>query len=225
MPTDGDTVPDPRLMRFIRDNLPLAPLPTLPEIRLHRAVPESGLRRLLAERGETAIPYWAYAWGGGLALARHVLDVPQTVLGRRVVDLGTGSGLVAIAAARAGAAAVTAVDIDPAALSAATLNAAANGVRLDIVIADLTAGPPPAADIVLVGDLFYERALALRVLRFLDGCLGAGLDVLVGDPWRLHLPKERLRLVAEYRVHDFGRADASPSAVFALAPAAPPDAK
>lgn len=213
--------PDPRLLRLIAERLPIAPASSLPEIRLHRADPQIGLRRLLAEWSKVSdAPYWAYAWGGGLALARHVLGHPEAVAGRRVLDLGTGSGLVAIAAAKAGAASVTAVDVDPCAIAAATLNAAANAVRLNALIADPTAGPPPEADIVLVGDLFYERKTARRVTGWLDRCLEAGIPVLIGDPWRAHLPRGRLRLIAEYPVRDFGSAEERASGIFVLEPIA-----
>src|SRR5439155_16472472 len=116
-------------------------------------------------------PFWAFAWAGGQALARYLLDHPERVRGRQVIDLASGSGLVAIAAARAGAAAVTAYDIDPLAAAAIGVNAAANGVTVRAVCADVLDedGPPsPGADLVLAGDAFYERDLAARVLRFLE---------------------------------------------------------
>ena len=191
---------------FIRARLPLGPVPGVPEIRLHRAGPASGLSRL-AERDEAGFgsPYWAYHWGGGLALARHVLDRPQTVRGRAVLDLGAGSGLVAIAAALAGARTVIAADIDPYAAAVLPLNAEANGVSLMVLREDLTGGAPPAGvEAVLVGDLFYEDKLARGVAAFLDRCLGAGITVLVGDPGRAFLPRQRLREHATYRVTERG---------------------
>jgi predicted nicotinamide N-methyase len=215
---------DPDLLRFIRENLPLAPVASVPEIRLHKAVPGSGLRRLAAAdaRGFGS-PYWAYDWGGGLALARHILDRPETVAGRRVLDLGAGSGIVAIAAAMAGAGPVVAADIDRYAIAAIGLNAAANGVAIETILGDLTAGPPPAVDLVTAADLFYERRLAARVTAYLDRCLAAGIEVLIGDPRRAFLPQARLRLIADYPVADFGEAaggTTKPGAVFALVPAA-----
>jgi predicted nicotinamide N-methyase len=203
--------------RFIRERLPLAPVPGAPEISLHQATPSSGLWRL-AERGggRFGSPYWAYCWGGGLALARHVLDRPETAAGRRALDLGAGSGLVGIAAAMAGARTAIASEVDPYACAALRLNAAANGIAFAEVVGDLTAGPPPDVDLVLVGDLFYDADLAARVIAFLERCADAGLDVLIGDPWRAYLPRPRLRLLAEYRVADFG-AGATASGVFALA--------
>jgi len=204
--------------RFVRERLPLAPVPSLPDIRLHRATPASGFSRAGFEA-----PYWAYAWGGGLALARYVLERPETVAGRRVLDLGAGSGLVAIAAAKAGASAVSVSDADPWALAALELNGAANGVAFAAVFGDLLDWPPPAVDLVLVGDLFYDAALAARVTAFLDRCAEAGIEALVGDPWRAPLPRERLRRIAEYQVADFGDGPAggsTASAVFAFEPSA-----
>ena len=210
------------LQQFIRANLPVVAVPAIPEIRLHKAGPASGLRRL-AEVDEHGFgsPYWAYYWGGGLALARHILDRPETVAGRRVLDLGSGSGIVGIAAAKAGASEVIAVDTDRYAVAAIGLNAAANGVTISTVLGDLTAGPPLPVDVATVGDLFYERDLAERVTAFLDRCLNAGIDVLIGDPWRAFLPCSRLQLIAEYPVSEFGEARnaaAKPSAVFSFRP-------
>lgn len=202
---------------FIAANLPVAPVPGIPEIRLHGAHPGSGLRRLTDQRSKLS-PYWAYSWAGGAVLARHLLDHPETVRGRAVLDLGTGSGLVAIAAAKAGAGKVTAVDIDAHAIAALRLNAALNGVTVEPLLADLTTGAPPPIDLLMVGDLFYERRLARRLTAFLDRCLAAGITVLVGDPGRTHLPRKRLAAIAEYHVTDFGAAAsvATPAAVFAF---------
>jgi predicted nicotinamide N-methyase len=162
-------------------------------------------------------PYWAYHWGGGLALARHILDHTEIVAGRKVLDLGAGSGIVAIAAAKAGAKSVIAADVDPYAIAATGLNAAANGVAVSTFLGDLTAGSPPGVDIVLAGDLFYEADLAERVTAFLDRCLGSKIEVLVGDPWRAFLPKTRLQLLAQYPGSDFGQTSCDaqkPNAVF-----------
>jgi predicted nicotinamide N-methyase len=211
------TLADPTV--FIRINLPPVPVPGVPEITLHKAVPSSRLGTLAAVDPDFASPYWAYHWAGGLALARFVLDHPEHVAGRRVLDLGTGAGLVAIAAAKAGAAAVAAADIDRYAIAALRLNAAHNGVAVSAIEADLTRGAPPAADVVLVGDLFYAPDLAARVIAFLDRCLAANIAVLIGDPWRAHLPTERLTMLAEYMVAETGHAATKPSAVFALGPA------
>ena len=214
--------PDPP--GFIRANMRIAPVPTLPEIRLYTAHPASGLWRLaeLDEDGSgPSPPYWAYHWAGGAALARHILDRPETVTGGRVLDLGAGSGIVGIAAAKAGAREVIAAEIDRYALAALGLNSALNDVEITAIGDDLTAGPPPPVNLVAVGDLFYERDLADRVTAFLDRCIAAGINVLIGDPGRAYLPRPRLRLLAEYRVSDVGEVKdvaMNPSAVFSLEP-------
>ena len=198
--SSGVTIAD-----FIRERLPLQPVPTVPEVRLHLAGPASGMGRVgEIEPRDAGAPYWAYVWGGGLALARHVLDRPDTVAGRAVLDLGSGSGLVAIAAMKAGAARVVAADVSFAAAEAARLNAAANGVAVEKMVADLLDGPPPSVDVTLVGDLFYEAVLATRVLAWLQTCRAAGIPILIGDPGRATLPLDRLAPVAEYPGADFG---------------------
>jgi predicted nicotinamide N-methyase len=189
-------------LAFIRDRAPLAPAAGLPEIRLHQADAASGLSRFASQGLRT--PYWAYLWAGGAALARYILDHPETVAGRRVIDLGAGSGVVAIAAMLAGARAATAVDVDTNALAAVGLNAAANGVAVSTALGDPTRRRPPFTDLIAVGDLFYEAALAERVMRFLGRCAGVGVGVLIGDPGRAYLPRERLRQIAAYDVADFG---------------------
>ncbi|MDG4855894.1 MULTISPECIES: 50S ribosomal protein L11 methyltransferase [unclassified Mesorhizobium] len=216
---------------FIKANMRLQPVPSLPEIRLYTAHPGSGLRRLLEPEdgshehaAEPQPPYWAYAWAGGAVLARYVLDRPSTVAGRRVLDLGAGSGLVGIAAARAGAREVTAAEIDRNGIVALRLNAEANGVVIIIIGEDISAGPPPSVDIVLAGDVFYGQAVARRIVPFLDRCLAAGIEVLVGDPGRAWLPRRRLRLLGEYQVPDVGGNGGSapkPSGIFAFLPSEP----
>jgi predicted nicotinamide N-methyase len=194
--------------QFIARNLPLAPVPSLPGVRLHLATPQSGLKRL-----QTGTPYWAYVWAGGLALASYIAEHPETVAGRHVLDLGSGSGLVGIAAAKAGALSVIASDTDANALRAVAMNAHANGVAIDVVPGDLLDGPVPASvDMVLVGDLFYAPRLARRLAGFLDRCLETGVTVLVGDPGRKPLPLPRLRRLGEYRVADFGTGNAAVAA-------------
>ena len=182
----------------------LASVRAIPELRLHGAHSGSGLRRLAEIDPDAPAPYWAFSWGGGLALARHVLDHPETVAGLAVLDLGAGSGLVAIAAAKAGARAVTAVEIDPFGCAAIPLNAAANGVAVALVTSDITAGPPPVVDLILAGDVFYDAAVGEKMLPFLDRCRAAGIAVLIGDPGRIPLPRHRLRQIAEYAVGDVG---------------------
>ncbi|TIP40726.1 methyltransferase [Mesorhizobium sp.] len=214
----------------------IAAVAALPEIRLYRAHPASGLWRLTRPQGRAAepeeeaneadedgpepqAPYWAYAWAGGAVLARYILDRPETVAGLRVLDLGAGSGLVGIAAAKAGASEVIASEIDRNGVAALGLNATANGVVIAVVGEDITAGPPPPVDVVAAGDLFYRQDLADRVIPFLDRCLTAGINVLIGDPGRAYLPRSRLRLLAEYQVPDVGQGAATkPSGVFSFEP-------
>lgn len=185
----------------IRERLRLAPVRNVPEVQLYTAHPGSRLRQLVPS---TRAPYWAYPWAGGQALARYALENPDVVAGKRVLDLGAGSGLVGIAAAKAGAGKVAAVDVDPWAVAATQLNTAANGVVLDVLCADLVGGTPPGVDLILAGDLFYDRRLAGRATRFFDRCVAAGIEVLVGDPGRRYLPRDRLRLIANYAIADFG---------------------
>jgi predicted nicotinamide N-methyase len=197
--------------RFITEKLVLTPVPGLPEISLYTAHPASGVGKLSRRRGGGALPpYWAYRWAGGLALAHHFTKVPSSVAGLTVLDLGAGSGLVGIAAAKAGAIRVIASDTDPNAGVAAAINAAANGIVLQFCEKDIIASEPPDVDLVAVGDLFYDAALARTVLRFLDSCFARGIRVLVGDPGRAHLPRARLLPIAEYRVADVGFAPVSP---------------
>jgi len=213
-PPVTSAIPEEDIATFIRNNLPVVAVPGVPEIRLHKAAPDSGLRRLAESDAGFASPYWAYHWAGGLALARHVLDHPEKVAGKRVVDLGAGGGLVGIAAAVAGAEFVLAVEIDPYAVAALRLNAALNGTKATVVTDDITAAPPPPADIMLVGDLFYAPDLAARVTSFLDGCLAHGMEVLVGDPWRAFLPRARLREIARYPVAETGARPGKTAGVF-----------
>lgn len=184
---------------FIVAHMPVAPVSGLP-LRLHGATPKSGVWRLAGEN----TPYWAWCWPGGLALAHHVLSIPQSLAERSVLDLGTGSGLVAVAARLAGASAVIACDIDPNAIAAARLNAALNGVAIDLLEADLLDGPAPQIDVVLVGDLFYATDLATRVCAFLDRCRQRGSEILVGDIGRPALPRHRLEPLSFWPVPDVG---------------------
>jgi predicted nicotinamide N-methyase len=212
---------------FIRANTRLRPVPLTPEISLHLADEAVPLWQKTEEDLATIglpPPFWAFAWAGGQALARYLLDHPGEVAGRRVLDVGAGSGLVAIAAAKAGAASVIAADIDGFAETAVALNAAVNGVRIDYLGVDLLAGSAVASsdyDAALVGDLFYERDTADRVLAFLLPCASAGMRVLIGDPGRAYLPKQRLTRLAEYSVpvtRDLEDNEIKRTAVFALAP-------
>ncbi|EJJ29532.1 class I SAM-dependent methyltransferase [Rhizobium sp. CF142] len=205
------------LTAFIEANLPLASVPSIPNIRLHMATPRSGLYRLvMADDSDLMPPYWAYPWAGGAVLARYLFDHSEEVAGKRVVDLGTGSGLVAIAAMKCGAAHVLAIDIDAKAIAAAQLNADANDVVIETRLGDIIEDTPPAADVLLAGDIFYDEALAERVLPFLERCRTAGLDVLIGDPGRAPLPTNSLQQVADYAVPDFGGAKGSSTATSAV---------
>lgn len=170
-------------------------------------------------------PYWAVAWAGGLAIGRYLRDHPEVVVGRRVFDLASGSGLCAIAAMRAGAAQATAVDIDPVAVAAIGLNARANGVRVGVSRRDVLDDGLPEAGVILAGDCWYEARLAARVLPWLRRAADAGIVVLVGDSGRAHLPIEALTELATYPVRstteleDIGRDTAG---VFTLTPPPPP---
>jgi predicted nicotinamide N-methyase len=188
------------------DGLRLAEVPFVPEVRLHLAEDAIVLRaRLEAEAGEgLPQPFWADAWVGGQAVARYVLDHPDVVAGRRVLDVASGSGLVAIAAAVAGASAVTANDIDPYSLAAIGLNAKANDVVVDASGGDLLDGDGDGAEVVLAGDVFYSPAMAERMLSFLQRAATRGARVLVGDPGRAYLPQDRLEVVASYQVSMMG---------------------
>ena len=192
-----------RQRAFIRHWTRLAEPPLVPEVRLHLAERVMPLWEALARDAsepELPPPYWAFAWSGGQALARYVLDHPDVVAGRRVVDLATGSGLCAIAALLAGAAEMLAIDIDPWARDAVALNASANGVHVPFSDDDPLDGEPPDADIVLAGDIGYEWALAERGIAWLRRAASAGTEVLVGDPERHHLPHEGLTAVGVYEV-------------------------
>ncbi|MGU3360403.1 class I SAM-dependent methyltransferase [Methylobacterium sp. M6A4_1b] len=189
---------------FIRANTALRPVPHAPEIVLHVADEATALWQKTEDELEAIglpPPFWAFAWAGGQALARYVLDNPGLVAGRRVLDFASGSGLVAIAAARAGAVHVTASDLDPFAIPAIGLNAEANGVaeRIEAVARDLI-GSDPGSAVVLAADIFYERDLAARVTGWLSGLHAGGATVLVGDPGRSYLPRDRLTELATYTV-------------------------
>jgi predicted nicotinamide N-methyase len=203
-PPDGtDATRDP--VAFVRANTRLRPVPHVPEIALHVAdeyVP-------LWERTEEELqaiglppPFWAFAWAGGQALARYILDNPALVAGLRVLDFASGSGLVAIAAAKAGAASVLAADIDPFALAAIELNAAANAATVERTGTNLLDDPTLARsyDVILAGDIFYERGTAERAFDFLAARAAAGARVLIGDPGRSYLPQARLVKLAEYQI-------------------------
>lgn len=187
---------------FIRAETRLLPVPHAPEIVLHVADEATDLwQKTEEELGEIGLPppFWAFAWAGGQALARYILDHPETVRGRRVLDFASGSGLVAIAAMKAGAAEVAACDIDAFAIAAIGLNAEANGVSVTPLREDLV-GQDWGWEMVLAGDICYERDLAERVTDWLFGLSRRGATVLIGDPGRSYLPKDRLDRLEAYEV-------------------------
>ncbi len=188
---------------FVRANTAVAVPPLTPEIRLHLAsevVPlwEASEEELAAQG--LPPPFWAFAWPGGQALARYILDHPQTVAGQRVLDFAAGSGLQAIAAALAGAARIEAGEIDPFAGAAIRLNAALNGVALEVMLDDLVGRDDGRWDVVLAGDVFYERPMAERVEPWLRRLAARGTLVLLGDPGRSYLPRNGLERLIAYSV-------------------------
>jgi predicted nicotinamide N-methyase len=210
---------------FIIANTLLLPVPLVPEIRLHVADEAVPLwTKTEDEIDEIGLPppFWAFAWAGGQALARYVLDHPETVAGKTVIDLASGSGIVAIAAAKAGAARVIAYDIDSFACTAIALNARRNNAAIEVCGDDLldVSAIAPEADTILAGDIFYESDTAGRAFDFLTAKASAGATVLIGDPGRSFLPKDKLRKIAEYKVpvsRELEDADIKNTAVWALA--------
>nr|WP_314431767.1 methyltransferase [uncultured Brevundimonas sp.] len=188
---------------FIAANTRLQTVPHAPEISLWLADEITPLWRLTEEElGAMGLPppFWAFAWAGGQALARWLLDHPDQVAGQRVIDLATGSGLVAVAAMKAGAASVLAADIDPFCAAAVAANAASNGVEIAFTDANLLDAPPPPVDLICAGDVFYEKPMAEAVLAWLKQAQANGTRVIVGDPGRTYFPKSGLTLLAEYTV-------------------------
>lgn len=188
---------------FILANTRLQAPPHTPELALHLADEITPIWKMTEEAlSEIGIPppFWAFAWAGGQALARYLLDNRQEVAGRRVVDFASGSGIVAIAAMRAGASSVLAADIDSFCEAAIGLNAAANGVEVAFTDQDLLNGPPPPADLILAGDICYEKPLAERVMSWLRLAQANGARVLIGDPGRSYFPRHGLTKLAEYQV-------------------------
>ena len=189
--------------RVITENTRLISVPYVPEIRLQQAEdPFTVWERLEGSAAGTELPppFWAFAWAGGQALARYLLDHPDLVAGQRVLDMASGSGLVAIAAARCGAGPVLAVDVDELAIKAISVNAAANGARVQPVQADLLDGDADGAAVVLCADAFYEEDLAARMLPFLHRARAAGARVFVGDPGRAFLRTAGFEPLATYEI-------------------------
>jgi len=187
---------------FIRANTRLLAPPLAPELRLHLADEAVGLwTKTEAELQASSLPppFWAFAWAGGQALARWIGDHPGRIAGRRALDFASGSGIVAIAAALAGAATVEASEIDPFAQAAIALNASENRVAVDVLCGDVI-GADRGWEVVLAGDVAYERDMAAAVFAWLEGLARRGALVLVGDPRRSYLAVDRLECVAEYSV-------------------------
>jgi predicted nicotinamide N-methyase len=188
---------------FVRANTRLEAPALIPELRLHLAselVPLWQASESELEREGVPPPYWAFAWAGGQALARYLLDHAALVRGRAVLDFGAGSGLQGLAAAKAGAARVLALDIDPFACAAIRLNAAANGLALEVSAEDLIDDPCAAFEVILAGDVCYERPMAGRVEAWLKRLAAGGKTVLLGDPGRTYLPRDGLERVTGYAV-------------------------
>lgn len=187
---------------ILANTKPLSP-PLVKEITLRLAEESLPIwQKTEEELGQINVPppFWAFAWAGGQALARYLLDNRTICAGRTVLDLGAGSGLTAIAAGKCGAKRVLAADIDAFSLEAVRINAAANAVAIETTDRDLLAAPPAAFEVVLVGDLFYERQLAARVLTFIEAVAARGGIVLIGDPQRSYFPRGRFEQAAEYQV-------------------------
>ena len=188
---------------FIRRNTAIAAPPLVPEIRLHLATEITPIWQASEDslaRGAVPPPFWAFAWAGGQALARYLLDHPEAVAGRAVLDFGSGSGLVAIAAAKAGAGQVLAADIDHFAAAAIAANAALNNVAVEATTLDIVGTTDPHWKIITAGDVCYEREMAARAIAWLRSLAAGGALVLLGDPGRAYLPDHGLVERARYRV-------------------------
>jgi predicted nicotinamide N-methyase len=210
---------------FVLRHTRLRAVPGLEEVRLHIADDVLVLWRAVqveTHDPDAALPYWAFAWAGGLAIGRYLREHPEAVAGRRAFDLASGSGLCAIAAMRAGAAEATGADIDAFAAAAIDLNARANGRRVSVVHRDVLDEEPPDVDVILAGDCWYDASLAERALPWLRRALDRGVDVLVGDPGRSHLPTDALVELASYEVRtttDLEDLEHKQGLVYALRPA------
>ena len=206
---------------FIRENTSILSPPLVPEVKLHLAHEAVPIwQKTEEELGEIGLPppFWAFAWAGGQALARYILDNPEIVKGKHVIDIASGSGLVAIAALKAGATSVLAADIDLFSIAAIALNANLNAVSLASTAENLLVTPPPDVDVILVGDLFYEKHVAELCLSWLRQAKNS--QIYIGDPGRSYLPKAALTKIAEYSVpvsRDLEDAEIKQTAVWQLA--------
>jgi predicted nicotinamide N-methyase len=188
---------------FILEHTSLLPVPHAPEIRLRVAdeiTPIWSLTEQALHKRGLNPPFWAFAWAGGQAIARYLLDHPDEARGRTVVDMACGSGLCAIAAMKAGAKSTLGIDIEPMCAHAVALNARANGVEVQTLIADILDRPAPAADLVLAGDICYEKSMTERMLAWLGDAHAAGAKVLIGDPGRAYFRKLGFKPLADYQV-------------------------
>ena len=216
------------LRAFVRRNTHLEDVPEVPGLRLHLADDVMEVCRLAGvELGQAdpPLPYWAFAWAGGLAIARYLVDHPEEVAGRRVLDIASGSGLCAIVAATTGAADVVAADVDPLSGAAVAINARANGARVAFRRDDLLDAPPPPCDVILAGDVVYEETMARRMIDWLRAASTGGTRVLLGDLGRRYLPPGMTRL-ATYDVRTSLELENEPikrSHVFTLTREAPPE--
>ncbi|MEO6350526.1 MAG: 50S ribosomal protein L11 methyltransferase [Candidatus Limnocylindrales bacterium] len=203
---------------FVRRHTRLQAVEGVNDIRLHLSDDVLVLWRAVQDATgdrDAPIPFWAFAWGGGLALASYLRDHPEVVAEKRVLDIASGSGLCAIAAMRTGAAEVTAIDIDPFAVAAVDINARANGQRIEVQLADLLDDDPPDVDVILAGDCWYEEGFGTRLTAWLLRASERGSDVLIGDPGRRYLDHGVVHELATYEVRsttdleDLGRTTAS----------------
>ena len=194
------STPSPANLRaFVRRNTRLLPVPDFPEVRLYQSDDVMAIMHLAGSelgQADPALPFWAFPWAGGLAVARYLADTPAEVAGLRVLDIASGSGLCAIVAMKSGAAWAHAVDIDPLSEAAVWLNARANGVHVGFSRDDVLRDPPPECDVILAGDVCYEETMAARMLAWLGAAARAGIRVLIGDPGRAYLPPGMERLAA-----------------------------
>jgi predicted nicotinamide N-methyase len=213
---------------FVRRNTRLQPVPDVPNVRLHLADDVAvAYGRAATELGDPdpGLPFWAFAWAGGLAIARYLADNPVEVAGRRVVDIASGSGLCAIVAARAGATSVRAIDIDPLSEAAVALNSRVNGVRVGFTRQDPLDRPPPPCDVILAGDVCYEQTMGSRMIDWLRIASERGTRVLIGDPGRTYLPTwlERLATYDVTTTRELEDATVKATSVFTVPSVDAPD--